>query len=108
MTKRRTVNLSLTIPEHLQPELMSNMAKGETLNDVILSRLGFFLQYGCQRLDITGVWQGEGVRRTVRIPVELFDRLKVMADSELREPANALALILAQSVAQGREPPPYY
>ncbi|WMC09509.1 hypothetical protein PU634_10315 [Oceanimonas pelagia] len=109
MTKRKTVNLSLTIPEHLQPVLMNGMAKGKTLNDAILSRLGFFLQYGCERRDVTGIWQGNGSRRTVRIPEDMFERIKVMADSELREPANVVALILAQSVCSGEViPPPYH
>lgn len=109
MAQRRTVNLSLAIPEDLQPKLMVGMAPGKTLNDAILSRLDFFLQYGCPRKDVTGVWRGEGRRRTVRIPEAMFARLKVMADSELREPANVVALVLAQSLVEGTgELPPYY
>lgn len=109
MARANTVNLSLTIPEDLQPKLMVGMANGKTLNDAILSRLDFFLQYGSNRKDVSGIWTGEGRRRTVRIPQTTFDRLKVMAESELREPANALALILAQSLVTGESyPPPYH
>lgn len=109
MAKRQTVNLSLTIPEHMQPVLMIGMAKGKTLNDAILSRLEFFFQYGCNRRDVTGIWPGDGARRTVRIPKELFTRIQLMADSELRDPANVVALILAQSICSGSVmPPPYH
>jgi hypothetical protein len=109
MAQRRTVNLSLTIPEDLQPKLMVGMANGKTLNDAILARLDFFLQYGSNRKDVSGIWTGEGRRRTVRIPEKMFERIQVMADSELREPANVVALVLAQSLIKGEgEVPPYY